>query len=65
MLAIGRVAGAPQVGKARVVVGELRHELHDREPRLRGGPASGVLPVGHDDSIADPSTVRGYLPIEV
>jgi shikimate kinase len=50
VLAVGGVAGPPEVLKAGVVVGELGHELHDREPGFGGRSSRGVLPVGCDVS---------------
>jgi hypothetical protein len=45
VFAVRRVPRAPQVLKARRIVGELAHELHERERRFRARGADRVVTV--------------------
>src|SRR4051794_7175473 len=45
MLAVGRMARAPEIFEAGIVVGELAHELHERVRRVRRRCTDGVSAV--------------------
>jgi hypothetical protein len=61
VFAVRRVALAPDMRQARLVVRELSHELHEGHGRFRGGSASRVTAVnlGHSSLLVGKSASRG------
>lgn len=51
MFAVRRVARAPEVVEARGVVGELPHELHERELRIRASCTDRIVAIGRRHSV--------------
>src|SRR5205823_1455857 len=57
VLAVFGIAGAPEVVEAGRVVGELAHELHEGDTRVRGLRTNRIVPI--DGRHLVPLTVEG------